>query len=83
MRWRHEIEDVIGLDASEAPCISAKTGQNVQDVLEAIVRHVPAPQGDASAPLQALIFDAFYDNYRGAICFVRIKQGTIRPIYSA
>jgi len=76
---RQEIEDVIGLDASYAPCISAKTGLNVEDVLEAIVQHIPAPTGDETAPLQALIFDAFYDNYRGAICFVRIKQGMIKP----
>ena len=76
---KREIEDVIGLDASEAPCISAKTGENVEDVLEAIVRLIPAPEGDATAPLQALIFDAFYDNYRGAICFIRVKEGTIRP----
>ncbi len=75
---RREIEDVIGLDASFAPCISAKTGQNVDEVLEAVVRHIPAPDGDADAPLQALIFDAFYDNYRGAICFVRVKEGTLR-----
>ena len=74
-----EIEDVIGLDASYAPCISAKTGLNIEDVLEAIVQYVPAPEGDESAPLQALIFDAFYDNYRGAICFVRVKEGTVRP----
>ena len=74
-----EIEDVIGLDASYAPCISAKTGQNIGDVLEAIVKYIPAPKGDGSAPLQALIFDAFYDNYRGAICFVRVQQGTVRP----
>ena len=73
-----EIEDVIGLDASYAPCISAKTGQNIGDVLEAIVAHIPPPRGDEGAPLQALIFDAFYDNYRGAICFVRVKQGTLR-----
>ncbi len=76
---RQEIEDVIGLDASYAPCISAKTGLNVDQVLEAIVEHIPAPEGDPAAKLQALIFDAFYDNYRGAICFVRIKEGTIRP----
>lgn len=75
---RQEIEDVIGLDASFAPCISAKTGLNVEDVLEVIVNHVPAPQGDPNAPLQALIFDAFYDNYRGAICFIRVKEGTIK-----
>ncbi len=75
---RKEVEDVIGLDAGDAPCISAKTGLNVDQVLEAVVRHIPAPVGDPDAPLQALIFDAFYDNYRGAICFVRIKEGTIR-----
>ena len=75
---RQEIEDVIGLDASYAPCVSAKTGLNIEDVLEAICQYIPAPVGDPSAPLQALIFDAFYDNYRGAICFVRVKQGTVR-----
>jgi len=76
---KQEIEDVIGLDASEAPCISAKTGLNCGDVLESIVKNIPAPTGDANAPLQALIFDAFYDNYRGAICFVRVMQGTVKP----
>ncbi len=76
---KHEIEEVIGLDTSDAPLISAKTGENCGDVLEAIVRHIPAPGGDAEAPLQALIFDAYYDNYRGAICFVRVKEGTVRP----
>ena len=73
-----EIEDVIGLDASYAPCVSAKTGLNIEDVLEAVVKYVPAPVGDENAPLQALIFDAFYDNYRGAICFVRVKEGTLK-----
>ena len=73
-----EIEDVIGLDASYAPCVSAKTGLNIQDVLEAVVEYVPSPKGDENAPLQALIFDAFYDNYRGAICFVRVKEGTLK-----
>ena len=76
---RREIEDVIGLDASFAPCISAKTGQNVEDVLEAIVHHIPSPVGNPDAPLKALIFDAYYDNYRGAICFVRIVDGKLRP----
>ena len=76
---KHEIEEVIGLDTSDAPLISAKTGENCGDVLEAIVKHIPAPGGDAEAPLQALIFDAYYDNYRGAICFVRVKEGTVRP----
>ncbi len=75
---RKEIEDVIGLDTSDAPEISAKTGLNCEDVLEAIVKHIPPPEGDENAPLQALVFDAFYDNYRGAICFVRIKEGIIR-----
>ena len=76
---RQEVEDVIGLDASYAPCVSAKTGLNIQDVLEAIVQHIPAPGGDEEAPLQALIFDAFYDNYKGAICFVRVMQGRLKP----
>ena len=76
---KHEIEEVIGLDTSDAPLISAKTGENCGDVLEAIVRHIPAPGGNAEAPLQALIFDAYYDNYRGAICFVRVKEGTVKP----
>ena len=75
---RQEIEDVIGLDASYAPCVSAKTGLNIEDVLEAIVQHIPAPEGDENAPLQALIFDAFYDNYKGAICFVRVMQGRMK-----
>ncbi len=76
---KHEIEEIIGLDTSDAPLISAKTGENCGDVLEAIVRHIPAPGGNAEAPLQALIFDAYYDNYRGAICFVRVKEGTVKP----
>ncbi|MBR6966442.1 MAG: translation elongation factor 4 [Clostridia bacterium] len=75
---RKEIEDVIGLDASFAPCISAKTGENIDEVLESIVRHIPSPSGDPERPLQALIFDAFYDNYKGTICFIRIKEGTLR-----
>lgn len=76
---RREIEDVIGLDAGYAPCISAKTGENVDLVLEAIVQHVPSPSGNDMHPLQALIFDAYYDNYRGAICFIRVKHGVLRP----
>ncbi len=75
---KQEIEDVIGLDASTAPMVSAKTGLNCGDVLEAIVTQIPPPEGDENAPLQALIFDAFYDNYRGAICFVRVMQGTVK-----
>ncbi len=76
---KKEIEEVIGLDTADAPCISAKTGEHCDEVLEAIVKRIPPPQGDETAPLQALIFDAYYDNYRGAICFVRVKQGTVRP----
>ena len=75
---KHEIEEVIGLDTENAPMISAKTGLNCGEVLEAIVKRVPPPSGDENAPLQALIFDAYYDNYRGAICFVRVKQGTVK-----
>ena len=77
-RVREEIEDIIGLDASDAPLISAKTGVNVEQVLEAIVAKVPAPVGDASAPLQALIFDSKYDSYKGVIVFFRIKEGTVK-----
>lgn len=77
-RVREEIEDIIGLDASDAPLISAKTGVNVEQVLEAIVEKIPAPDGDASAPLQALIFDSKYDSYKGVIVFCRIKEGTVR-----
>ena len=74
----NEIEDVIGIEAEDAPQISAKTGQNVEDVLEAIVHKIPAPHGDPKAPLQALIFDSVYDSYRGVIVFCRIKEGTVR-----
>ena len=75
---RHEIEDEIGLDAENCPLISAKQGIGIEDVLEDIALHVPAPEGDPDAPLQALIFDSYYDNYRGAISSVRIKHGTVR-----
>ena len=77
-RVKEEIEDVIGIEAEDAPLISAKTGLNVEDVLEAIVEKIPAPVGDAKAPLQALIFDSVYDSYRGVIVFCRIKEGTVR-----
>ena len=74
-----EIEDVIGIPAMDAPRISAKTGENVGEVLERIVSDIPAPGGDETAPLQALIFDSYYDSYRGVIVYVRIKDGTVKP----
>ncbi len=74
-----EIENVIGIEALDAPRISAKTGVNIEEVLEAVVKKLPAPAGDAQAPLQALIFDSVYDSYKGVIVFCRIKEGTIRP----
>jgi len=74
-----EIEDIIGLPAEDAPKISAKTGLNVEEVLERIVKDVPAPTGDADAPLRALIFDSLYDNYKGALSYVRIMEGTVKP----
>ncbi len=73
-----EIEDVIGIEAADAPRISAKTGLNVEAVLEEIVHRIPAPTGDPDAPLQALIFDSLYDSYKGVIVFCRVKNGTIR-----
>ncbi len=74
----NEIEDVIGLEAQDAPQISAKTGLNIHDVLEAIVHRLPAPTGDTNAPLQALIFDSLYDPYKGVIVFCRVKEGTLK-----
>ena len=77
-RVKEEIEDVIGIDAEDAPLISAKTGLNVHEVLEQIVKQIPSPVGDPDAPLQALIFDSKYDSYKGVIVFCRIKEGTVR-----
>lgn len=74
-----EIEDVIGIEAENCPKISAKTGLNILDVLEGIVEHIPAPEGDEDGTLRALIFDSTYDSYKGVVSFVRIKEGTIRP----
>ena len=75
---KQEISDVVGLDASDAVLTSAKTGEGVRDILERIVKEIPAPNGDPKAPLQALIFDSVYDNYRGVICYVRVVNGTIK-----
>ena len=75
---RKEIEEVIGLDASYAPCVSAKEGMNIKDILEKIVQYIPAPDGDTEAPLKALIFDSYYDNYKGVILFVRVKDGEVK-----
>lgn len=75
---RKEIEDVIGLDASYAPCVSAKEGTNIKDILKKIVEYIPAPDGDTEAPLKALIFDSYYDNYKGVILFVRVKDGEVK-----
>ncbi len=75
---RTEIEDIIGLDASETPLVSAKMGTNIDQVLEAIVQKMPAPEGDDDAPLQALIFDSYYDSYKGVIVYIRIKEGRLR-----
>ena len=74
----HEIEDVIGIEAMDAPKISAKVGLNIEDVLESIVHKIPAPKGDSNSPLKALIFDSIYDAYRGVIVFVRIKEGRVK-----
>ena len=78
-RVKQEIEDILAIPAEDAPEISAKQGINIDAVLEDIVQHLPCPQGDPNAPLQALIFDSYYDAYRGVIVYMRLKQGTIKP----
>lgn len=75
---KKEIEDVIGIDAEEAPMISAKTGLNIEDVLECVVNTIPSPDGDEEAPLKALIFDSYYDSYKGVVCIVRVFDGKIK-----
>lgn len=77
-RTKKEIEDVIGLDCANAPCISAKSGQNVEDVLEGIVKYLPAPKGSIDKPLKALIFDSYYDSYRGVVVFICVKDGEVK-----
>lgn len=77
-RVKAEIEDVLGIDSAKAPLISAKTGLNVEQVLEEIVHQIPAPKGDPHAPLQALVFDSFYDPYRGVIVSIRVKEGEVK-----
>ena len=76
---KKEVEDIIGIDCEEAPLISAKEGLNIEDVLENIVKNVPAPKGDPNAPLKALIFDSYYDSYKGVVCYIRVFEGTIKP----
>lgn len=76
---KQEVEDIIGIDCSEAPLISAKEGLNIDQVLEDIVNKVPAPKGDKSAPLKALIFDSYYDSYKGVTCYIKVVEGTIKP----
>ena len=78
-RVRQEIEDVIGIEAESAPAISAKMGTNIKAVMEEIVHKIPSPEGDETAPLQALILDSYYDAYKGVIIYVRVKEGTLHP----
>ncbi|HCQ90025.1 MAG TPA: elongation factor 4, partial [Clostridium sp.] len=76
---KQEIEDVIGIEAHDAPLISAKTGLNIEDVLETVVKKVPAPNGDEEAPLKALIFDSYYDSYKGVVTYIRVMDGIVKP----
>ena len=76
---KKEIEDIIGIDCEDAPLISAKDGTNIEDVLESIVHNVPSPEGNPNVPLKALIFDSYYDSYKGVICYIRVFEGTVKP----
>ncbi len=76
---KKEIEDIIGLPSENAPCVSAKEGTNIKDVLDQVIEQIPPPKGDNSKPLKALIFDSYYDNYKGAVCLVRVFDGEIKP----
>lgn len=80
-RCREDIEDVVGIPAEGCPAVSAKTGLNIQDVLDAVVRDIPAPTGDEDAPLKALIFDSYYDSYLGVVVNIRVFDGSLRPGY--
>ena len=75
---KKEIEDIIGIPAEDAPCVSAKSGLNIDEVLERIVTDFPAPKGNKNEPLKCLIFDSFYDNYKGAVSYVRVVEGTVK-----
>jgi GTP-binding protein LepA len=75
---RQEIEDVIGIEAHDAPLVSAKSGLNIEQVLDVIVAKIPPPEGDEEAPLRALIFDSYYDSYKGVVCYVRVAEGTVK-----
>jgi GTP-binding protein LepA len=75
---KHEIEDIIGLDAEDAPMVSAKSGLNIEQVLDSLVTKMPAPEGDENGPLRALIFDSYYDSYKGVVCYVRLKEGNVK-----
>ena len=78
-RVAHEVEDIIGIPCMDAPRISAKTGINIHEVLERIVTDIPSPKGEEDAPLKALIFDSYYDSYRGVIVYVRVMDGVVKP----
>ena len=76
---KKEIEDIIGIPAMDAPCISAKSGLNIEEVLERIITDFKPPVGDSTKPLRCLIFDSLYDNYKGAVCYVKVVEGTVKP----